>query len=65
MMATLNKKGSGGNIKGGVNKDNGDNIRNFVKVKALYYLWLLLVSYEGVEDLPYRHSIASASDIAK
>jgi len=64
MMTTLNKKSSGGNIKSGVN-NHPSGIRNFVKVKSLYYLWMLKVAYDNVPEFPYRRSMAMASDIAK
>ena len=63
-MTTLNKNNSGGNIKSGVN-NHPSGIRNFVKVKSLFYLWILRISYESISEIPYRCSMAMASDIAK
>lgn len=63
-MTTLNKNNSGDNIKDRVNK-HPSGIRNFVKVKSLFYLLMLHTAYENVPEFPYRRSLAMASDIAK
>ena len=63
-MATLSKKSSGGNIKSKVN-NNSEYIKNFTKVKALFYLLILQVSYDAEPSFTYRRTMASASDIAK